>query len=76
MFSTSVGPIIPTGILLPESVLHTSLFAVLAAFVAINTVLYASLAVANILPKIYLSDWLTDRNRRTESRSIYPAVQD
>ncbi|MGV0108885.1 MULTISPECIES: hypothetical protein [Arthrobacter] len=76
MFSTSVGPIVPTGILLPETVLHSGLFAVLAAFVAINTVIYASLALANVLPKIYPSDWVTNRNRRTETRSIYPETRD
>ena len=64
--------IVPTGILLPESVLHSSLFAVLAAFVAINTVIYACLALSNILPKLYLSDWITSRNRRSETRGIYP----
>jgi hypothetical protein len=64
--------IVPTGILLPESVLHSGLFAVLAAFVAINTVIYACLAVSNILPKIYVSDWVTTRTRRTETRSIHP----
>lgn len=63
---------VPTGILLPESVLHSNLFAVLAAFVAINTVIYACLALSNVLPKVYPSDWVTNRNRRTETRSIYP----
>ncbi|MCU1632174.1 MAG: hypothetical protein JWM61_826 [Micrococcaceae bacterium] len=72
---TVVGPIIPTGILLPESVLHSDLFAILAVFVAINTVIYASLALVNILPKIYPTDWITSRNRRTETRSIYPRNQ-
>lgn len=72
MITAALGPIIPTGLLLPEAVLHTSLFAILAAFVAINTVIYASLALANVLPKIYPTDWVTDRNRRTETRSIYP----
>ncbi|KQO04137.1 hypothetical protein ASF21_03555 [Arthrobacter sp. Leaf234] len=62
--------------LLPETVLHSGLFAVLAAFVAINTVIYASLALANVLPKIYPSDWVTNRNRRTETRSIYPETRD
>jgi hypothetical protein len=76
MFSLSAGPIVPTGILLPESVLHSHLFAILAAFVAINTVIYASLALANVLPKIYPSDWVTNRNRRTETRSIHPDVRD
>lgn len=72
MITAAIGPIVPTGILLPESVLHSDLFAILAAFVAINTVVYASLALANVLPKIYPTDWVTNRNRRTETRSIYP----
>jgi hypothetical protein len=72
---TAAGPIVPAGILLPESVLSSNEFAILAAFVAINTVLYASLALANILPRIYPTDWVTNRNRRTETRSIYPDSQ-
>ncbi|MHA7189325.1 hypothetical protein ACX80N_03390 [Arthrobacter sp. MDT2-16] len=74
MISSAAGPVIRTGILLPEAVLHTSVFAILAAFVAINTVIYASLALANVLPKIYPTDWVTNRNRRTETRSIYPGT--
>lgn len=69
----SVLSVVPAGILFPESVLHSELFAVLAAFVAINTVMYAALAAAKVLPKIYPSDWTRGRNRRTETRSIYPA---
>lgn len=61
-----------SGLLLPESVLHSEWFAVLAAFVGINTVMYAAMAVAHILPKSYLSDWVTSGNRRSETRSIYP----
>ena len=76
MTVTAAGPIVQSGLHLPESVLHSSMFAVLAAFVAINTVIYASLALANILPKVYPSDWGTDRNRRTETRSIYPGTED
>jgi len=60
------------GILFSESVLHTELFAVLSAFVAINTVMYCALTVAKVLPKVYLADWITSRNRRTETRSIHP----
>jgi hypothetical protein len=52
--------------------MHTSWFAVLSMFVAINTVLYLTLAIIKLLPKAYLSDWVDQRNRRTESRSIYP----
>jgi hypothetical protein len=60
------------GILLPEGFLRSPFFAVLAAFVAINTVMYLSLAIAKMLPKLYLSDYLPSRNRRGETRSIHP----
>ena len=58
--------------LLPESVMHSGWFAVLAAFVAINTVMYVVLATATMLPKVHVSDWFTSRDRRTENRSIHP----
>lgn len=64
--------VISMGVLLPESVLRHGFFAVLAAFVAINTILYVTLAVAKILPKVYFGDWLASRNRRSETRSIRP----
>lgn len=38
----------------------------------LDTVTYVVLAVAKILPKIYLSDWVGDRGRRSQTRSIYP----
>ena len=60
------------GILLPESVLQSHLFGVLTAFVALNTVMYVALAVAKILPKIYVSDWVSRSNTRSQTRSIYP----
>lgn len=62
----------PMGVLLPESVLRQEFFAVLAAFVAINTLIYVTLAVAKILPKVYVTDWLSSRSRRRETRSIHP----
>lgn len=63
------------GILFPESVMQSGWFSQLAAFVAINTVLYVTLAIIKTLPKLYLSDWVDRRDRRTESRSIYPDVR-
>lgn len=63
---------LPMGILLPESTLREEFVAVLAAFVAINTIFYVTLAVAKMLPKFYLSDWVSRRNRRSETRSIDP----
>jgi hypothetical protein len=66
---SAAGPV-AAGILLPEPFLYTDWFAVVAAFVAVNTVMYAALAVAKILPKLRLPDWR--RGQRSESRSIYP----
>lgn len=60
------------SVVLPHSIMHTPWFAVLSTFVAINTVLYLTLAIIKLLPKAYLSDWVDQRNRRAESRSIYP----
>ena len=60
------------GVLFPESFLHSEVFAVLAAFVAINTIVYVTLAVAKVLPKVYVGDWIGPRNRRGETRSIDP----
>lgn len=62
----------PLGILLPESFLHSHLYAVLGAFVAVNTVMYVALAIAKALPKIYPADWLPRRYQRAETRSIHP----
>jgi len=69
-----------TGILLfasvlPDYLMDSSWFAALSTFVAINTVLYLTLAIIKLLPKAYLSDWVDQRNRRSESRSIYPDVE-
>ena len=60
------------GVLLPESTLREEFVAVLAAFVAINTIVYVTLAVAKILPKVYVGDWIGARNRSSETRSIDP----
>jgi len=69
MTSTAV---VPAGLLFPESLLHSPWFAILATFVAINTVMYAALAVAKLLPKVHRPNWLRPRHERAETRSIYP----
>ena len=68
----AVPAVVPMGVLLPDSILRNEEIAVLAAFVAINTIVYVTLAVAKILPKLYVRDWLSGRNRRSETRSIHP----
>ena len=60
---------------LPESLLHGRWFAALSMFVAINTVLYLTLAMIKLFPKAYVSDWVDQRNRRSETRSIYPETE-
>ncbi len=62
----------PTGLISADITMHSEVFAVLAAFVAINTVMYVALAVAKMLPKVYVSDWFQGANRRTQTRSIHP----
>lgn len=66
------GLAVPLGILFPESLVRSDAFAILAAFVAINTVIYVALSVAKALPRIYLTDYLPRRYQRTETRSIHP----
>jgi hypothetical protein len=70
------GSELVAGLLLPESVLSSLWFSVLAAFVAINTVMYVSLAVGKILPKIHPRDWLPRTYERAQTRSIYPDLQE
>lgn len=63
---------LPAGILLPETFLQSEFFQVLATFVAINTLLYVTLAIAKMLPRLHPTDWFNRRNRRREPRGIIP----
>lgn len=71
-----VGRVLEAGILLPESTLTSPWFSVLAAFVAINTVMYVALAVAKILPRAHPGDWLPRTYVRSQTRSIYPGTEE
>ena len=62
----------PTGLLLPAELLTTPFFQFLSAFVAINTIMFAALAIAHMIPKVYLSDFFARRGRRKETRSVHP----
>ena len=69
------GPVATTvasGALLSPPIMDAGPVRVLAAFVAINTVMYCALAVAKILPRLHPSTWLDRANRRGENRGIYP----
>lgn len=69
---TTMAMVVAWGVLLPESFLQSNWFGILAAFVALNTVMYLALAVAKTFPKMYVSDWVQRRNTRSQTRSIYP----
>lgn len=58
--------------LVPESVLHSEWYAVLATLVALNTLAYVALAFVKLLPAVHPGEWLHSRERRAEDRSIYP----
>lgn len=60
------------GVLLPQSTLNEHWFEVLAAFVAVNTLVYVTLALAKSLPRVHLADWVPRRRSRRETRSIHP----
>jgi hypothetical protein len=57
---------------LPTALLRSDWYAVLTAFVALNTIMYVALAIGKVLPKLYLSDWVHSPDRRSQTRSIYP----
>ena len=65
-----IAAAVPTGVFLPEALLFTDWFRIMAAFVAVNTVIYAVLAVAKVLPKLEPPDWR--RGQRSEPRGICP----
>lgn len=62
--------------LLDPALLHSKAYLVLVTFVALNTLAYATLSLLKIVPRPRWPRTLlskTDpRNRRAETRSIYP----
>ena len=67
-----MAELVSWGILFPASMLNHEWLEVLSVFVAINTVMYTALAIAKILPKVYLNDVVHRRDRRRTNRSIHP----
>ena len=67
---TPLHGIAAQGLLFPQELLQSEAFNVLATFVAINTLLYGTLAMAKILPRFRLPR--RRRYTRRETRSIYP----
>lgn len=64
---------LPVGVLLPERLLHSSAFEILATFVALNTLMYATLAVLKLLPKGHaLRRWTSRRRDRVGAGAPHP----
>jgi hypothetical protein len=61
-----------SGILIPETFLHSRFFVILATLVALNTVVFAALSVIHIFPKLVKPNWLAGRHHRRVTRSIFP----
>lgn len=53
---------------------HVSTLGVLAAFVAINTVMYLGLAVIKMVPRVRLGRRFRRGYERAETRSIHPGL--
>ncbi|QGN31578.1 hypothetical protein [Microlunatus sp. Gsoil 973] len=62
----------PDGVLLPSSLLGSPFFAVLSTLVALNTLIFVTLAITKMLPAIHFGEVFARRGRRKETRSIYP----
>ncbi|HLP23996.1 MAG TPA: hypothetical protein VK139_08170 [Microbacteriaceae bacterium] len=67
-----MNQLVLAGILLPDSFLHGNFFLVLSALVALNTTIYAALAIAKIVPKVLRPRLWRRGRQRAETRSIYP----
>jgi len=67
-----MSPLVLGFRLLPEGLLHSEAYLVLVTFVSVNTVAFAALSIAKLLPPIRVAGWFTSRDRRAETRSIYP----
>jgi hypothetical protein len=55
-----------------ETLSQPAILNVLAAFVAVNTLMYMSLAIVKMLPRIHLPKALRRDYQRAETRSIFP----
>ena len=68
---SSMAIAVPAGLLFPEALLHTHWFAILATFVAINTVMYAALALAEDPAQgATASDWIRHAAMSAPRRAV------
>ncbi len=56
----------------PAEPSHPAILNILAAFVAINTLMYVCLAILKMMPRIHLPRGLRRPYSRSETRSIFP----
>jgi len=69
---TALAEVLLPVMLIPTSVLESEPFQILATFVALNSLIYATLAVLKVIPKGYALFRFNGQNRRRQNRSIYP----
>ncbi len=62
------------GILFPQALLESRFFVVLATIVALNTIVYAGLAVSKVLPQLIRRARFHRAKRRAINRTIYPVA--
>ena len=65
---------VEAGILFPQALLESRFFVVLATIVALNTIVYAGLAVSKVLPRLIRGPLFRRAKRRAINRSIYPGA--
>jgi hypothetical protein len=65
---------VQAGILFPQALLESRFFVILATIVALNTIVYAGLAVSKIVPRLIRASLFHRAKRRAINRSIYPGA--
>ena len=65
---------VQAGILFPQALLESWFFVILATIVALNTVVYAGLALSKIVPRLIRASFFHRSKRRAINRSIYPGA--
>jgi len=65
---------VQAGILFPQALLESRFFLILATIVALNTVVYAGLALSKIVPRLIRASMFRRAKRRAINRSIYPGA--
>ncbi len=61
-----------TASVMTNPIFTTTWFILLISFVAVNTLMYLTLAISKMLPKVHLGSLRKRRYERSQERSIFP----